>query len=107
MQGEQPRLDLRRRFVISLSIKLISEEAMVRTVISLDEDDKRWLDRRAVREGISMTELIRRAVKRFRSEETEAQAFDRLLRATSGIGSGEDGLVVERRLRDEWQRRPA
>lgn len=80
---------------------------MVRTVISIDEEDKRWLDRRAEREGIPMTELVRRAVKRFRSEETEAQRFDRLLKVTSGIGAGEDGLVVQRRLRDEWQRRPA
>ncbi len=80
---------------------------MIRTIVSLDEKDKRWLDRKAAREGIPMTELIRRAVKRLRSEETDAAAFDRLLRATSGIGSGEDGLAVQRRLRDEWQGRPA
>ena len=80
---------------------------MIRTVISLDDNDKRWLDRRAAQEGISMTELIRRAVKRLRSEESKSQTFDRLLRSTSGIGSGEDGLAAQRRLRDEWQRRPA
>jgi len=80
---------------------------MVRTVISLDEKDKRWLDRKAAREGISMTELIRRAVRRLRSEEAAGSAFERLLRATSGIGSGEDGLAVQRRLRNEWQGRPA
>jgi Arc/MetJ-type ribon-helix-helix transcriptional regulator len=80
---------------------------VVRTVISLDEEDKRWLDRKAAREGISMTEMIRRAVKRLRTEETEAKAFDKMLRATSGIGSGENGLAIQRRLRDEWRRRPA
>ncbi len=36
---------------------------MVRIVISLGEGSKRSLDRRAARDGISMTELIRRAVK--------------------------------------------
>lgn len=80
---------------------------MVRTIISLDEKDKRWLDRKAAREGIPMTELIRRAVKQFRSEEADASAFERLLRSTSGIASGEDGLAVQKRLRDEWQGRPA
>jgi Arc/MetJ-type ribon-helix-helix transcriptional regulator len=80
---------------------------MVRTIVSLDEEDKVWLDRKAAREGISMTELIRRAVKRLRSEEKEAQSFERLLRSTSGIGTGEDGLAAQRRLRDEWRRNPA
>mgnify|MGYP001089396897 CR=1 FL=1 len=80
---------------------------MIRTVISLDEEDKRWLDKKAAREGIPMAEMIRRAVKRLRTEETEAQTFDRLLRSTSGIGSGGDGLALQRRLRNEWQRRLA
>ena len=78
---------------------------MVRTVISLDEEDKLWLDQKAASEGIPMTEIIRQAVKRLRSEEQGAQAFERLLRATAGLGSGEDGLAVQRRLRDEWRRR--
>ena len=80
---------------------------MVRTVVSLDADDKRWLDRKAASEGISMTELIRRAVRKIRSEEAQAIALGELLRLTSGIGSGEDGLEIQKRLRDEWDRRPA
>lgn len=78
---------------------------MIRTVVSLDEEDKRWLDRKAAKEGISMTEVIRRAVRQLRSEETKAQSFDKLLRTTQGIGSGEDGLAIQKRLRNEWQRR--
>ncbi len=77
---------------------------MVRTVISLDEDDKQWLDQRAAQAGISMTELIRRAVRRLREEHERAAKLETLLGATRGIGSGEDGLVVQRRLRDEWKR---
>ncbi len=78
---------------------------MVRTIISLDEEDKRWLDRKAAEEGVPMTEVIRRAVRRMRSEEKEAQTFGKLLRATQGIGTGEDGLAMQRRLRNEWKRR--
>ena len=80
---------------------------MIRTVVSLDEEDKRWLDKRAAKEGVSMTEIIRRAVRHMRSEESAARSFRRLLAATRGIGSGEDGLAVQKRLRNEWQRRPA
>jgi hypothetical protein len=78
---------------------------MVRTIVSLDEDDKRWLDDEAARQGVPMTEVIRRAVKRLRSEGERTVDFERLLAATRGIGTGEDGLAVQRRLRDEWERR--
>jgi len=80
---------------------------MVRTVVSLEEEDKKWLDRRASRDGVSMTEVVRRAVRRLRSEEGTAEAFAELLEKTRGIGSGEDGLVAQRRLRNEWNRRSA
>jgi len=78
---------------------------MVRTIVSLDEDDERWLDDEAARQGVPMTEVIRRAVKRLRSEGERTVDFERLLAATRGIGTGEDGLAVQRRLRDEWERR--
>ena len=80
---------------------------MVRTVISLEEGDKRWLDAEAAREGVPMTEVIRRAVKHMRQERERAGELDALLAATRGIGSGEDGLEVQRRLRNEWDRHPA
>ena len=77
---------------------------MVRTVISLDEKDKRWLDRKAAEEGVSMTEVIRQAVRRMRSEEQKRRTFGTLLRATEGVGTGEDGLKIQKRLRSEWKR---
>ena len=80
---------------------------MIRTVISLPDEDKRWLDGEAVREGVSMTELIRRAVSRLRSEAKRERAFESLLEDTSGIGAGEDGVAVQAKLRREWDGRPA
>ena len=35
--------------------EVTSEAVMVRTVVSLDEKDKRWLDERAAAEGVPMT----------------------------------------------------
>lgn len=76
---------------------------MVRTVISLDEDDKLWLDRRAAEEGVPMTELIRRAVRLLRSQApAEHRSLDELLVATSGLWKHGDGLRYQERLRGEW-----
>ena len=76
---------------------------MVRTIISIEDDDKTWLDLRAAEEKVSRAELIRRAVRLYRkASETEARSFRRLLEDTSGIWKGGDGLEYQLRLRDEW-----
>lgn len=76
---------------------------MVRTVISLDEDDKEWLDREAGRLGVPMTELVRRAVGMLRQHaELGSEPLDDLLETTSGSWRHGDGLEYQRRLRDEW-----
>jgi Arc/MetJ-type ribon-helix-helix transcriptional regulator len=75
---------------------------MVRTVIALATEDKRWIDRKAAAEGVSMSEVVRRAVRRMRTEESRRASYARLLESTAGIRSGEDGLTAQRRLRDEW-----
>jgi len=80
---------------------------MIRTVVSLPEADKHWLDEEAAREGVSMTAVIRRAVSRLREEETRAKAFRDLLCATAGIGNGEDGVAAQKKLRGEWDGRTA
>ena len=80
---------------------------MVRTIVSLPEDDKRWLDAEAEREGVSMTEIIRVAVSRLRAETRRAKTFDKLLKTTAGIGTGEDGVALQKKLRKEWDGRTA
>ena len=78
---------------------------MIRTIISLDEESKEWLDRQAIQENISTAELIRTAVKKYRAEKkAEAPSIDDLLKQTSGIWKAGDGLTYQRRLRKEWQK---
>ena len=78
---------------------------MIRTIISLDEESKEWLDRQARQENISTAELIRIAVKQYRAEKkAEAPSIDDLLKQTSGIWKAGDGLTYQRRLRKEWQK---
>lgn len=79
---------------------------MVRTVISLDPEDKAWLDRQARQERVPMTRLVRRAIQRLRKEsETNPSSFDRLLRETSGLRDFGDALTYQRKLRGEWDKR--
>ena len=79
---------------------------MVRTIVSIEEDDKTWLDLKAAEEQVSRAELIRKAVRFYRkANETQARSFRRLLQDTSGIWKGEDGLSYQLRLRDEWAER--
>jgi hypothetical protein len=76
---------------------------MIRTLISLDPEDKLWLDRKAEEENVSMTQLVRNAIRRYREDcEAARPTLDRLLAETSGLLAGEDGLEVQLRLREEW-----
>lgn len=74
---------------------------MARTIISLENDDKKWLDERARREGVSMAELIRRAVKMLRAH-PEGLTTEDLLEKTRGLWKHGDGLAFQESLRDEW-----
>ena len=78
---------------------------MIRTVISLDEESKEWLDQQARQEHVSTAELIRTAVRKYRDEKKrEALPLSDLLKQTSGIWKGGDGLAYQRRLLKEWQK---
>lgn len=79
---------------------------MIRTIVSLDPDDKAWLDRKARQERMPMTRLVRRAIQRMRQEsEAHPAGFERLLLETSGLRKSGDGLAVQRKLRGEWDKR--
>lgn len=80
---------------------------MQRTIISLEPEDRDWLARRAKQEHIPQTEVVRRALRLYRqkAEIRGTQSFEELLRTTSGIRKGEDGLVAQNCLRDEWNKR--
>lgn len=91
--------------MISFAVNDI-EPAMIRTLISLSEEDKQWLDRRAQEEGRTMTELVRIAVRQYRKQ-CEQQggepSLDQLLEQTSGLWRGGDGLAAQLQARDEWE----
>jgi hypothetical protein len=74
-----------------------------RTLISLEDRDKAWLDEAAAREGTAATELVRRAVKLLRErEQLQQQPFGEVLLRTRGLWRAGGGLEYQTRLRDEW-----
>ena len=77
---------------------------MIRTIISLSEEDKAWLDRRAHEEGLTMTELVRRSVRLYREATDPADSeFTAVLGETQGMWKNVDGIQYQRRLRDDWE----
>jgi hypothetical protein len=84
-----------------------------RTLVSLPDDDKLWLDAEAAARGRPMTRLVQDAVSeyRVRSRSRRAETFDELLCATAGLfarraGGQLDGATQQRHLRAEWDDPP-
>ncbi|HEX9786297.1 MAG TPA: ribbon-helix-helix protein, CopG family [Opitutaceae bacterium] len=80
---------------------------MPRTVISLEKDDKDWLDRQARAQRVPMTEIVRRAIRRYRQEADMHPDKDihLLLEETRGLWRAGEGLAYQDRLREEWEAR--
>lgn len=74
---------------------------MTRMILSLDEQDKSWLERQAFERGVSMAELVRAAIHAQRQKDDDS--LDKLLAKTSGTWRSGDGLQYQRRSRAEWK----
>ncbi len=75
---------------------------MTKTVIALEPEVKQWLDQKALREGVPMTELVRRAVQLL--QEQERESFALILERSRGTWTEGDGLEYQEKLRNEWTR---
>ena len=80
---------------------------MVRTIISLDPEEKAWLDDMARRSGKPMTAVVREALARYRAQDGRRSKppFGTLLEDTRGIWKRGDGLAWQKKLRREWDKR--
>jgi hypothetical protein len=84
-----------------------------RTLVSLPDDDKQWLDAEAAARGRPMTRLVQDAVAeyRVRAGSRRGESLDQLLCATAGLFTRRadppvDGAVLQRQLRGEWDDAP-
>ena len=73
---------------------------MSRTIISLEDTEKLWLDEEAKRTGQPMTEIVRIAIRFLRTD--RERAVQNLLAETSGTWTEGDGLEYQKRMRSEW-----
>mgnify|MGYP000847426975 CR=1 FL=1 len=73
-----------------------------RTIITLPEEDKKWLDRYSRRKGISMAEAIRKGIAVLREEES-CSSYDAALDSTQGTWTRGDGLEYQEKVRKEWR----
>ena len=80
---------------------------MTRTIISLPEEDKKWLDSYAGRQRISSAEVIRRAISEYRANRSQKD-LGKVLRETAGAWSSVSGDSRDHvdALRQEWERKP-
>lgn len=76
---------------------------MIRTVVSLDERDKKWLDRKAQEQGVAMTTLVRQAIRDLRMRRGAVggaePAFEEILRMTKNTWKRGDAAAWVRKMR--------
>lgn len=76
---------------------------MIRTVISLDPEDKYWLDRKSKETKMPIAAIVRQAIRQMRAEdEVASPSLDVLLEQTKGTWIQEDGLAYQQSIRGEW-----
>ena len=73
-----------------------------RTIITLSEKDKVWLESFSRSHGISMAEAIRRGIAQLKQKE-EKNTYRKLVEDTRGIWMKGDGLAYQRKMRTEWR----
>jgi len=74
---------------------------MTRMLISLEENDRRWLEQRSREAGVPMSEVVRQAIRR--AQESGQTPMKDLLASTKGLWRQGDGLRYQRRIRKDWR----
>ena len=80
---------------------------MTRMIITLPEEDKRWLQTISRLQKHSVAETIREAIRQYR-ERTDKANLKHVVRETAGAWgkSREDSQDYVDRIRSEWEKRP-
>ena len=74
-----------------------------RTIITISEEDKKWLESYGKARGISLAEAIRKGIRKLRENES-GDTYRAMIDKTKGLWKKGDGLIYQRRLREEWDR---
>ena len=79
---------------------------MTRTIITISEEDKKWLSRISRQRKQSVAQTIRNAIAELKRQEGGKLSYKEVLDLTFGIGKGHygDGVEYQRKLRAEWEK---
>jgi hypothetical protein len=75
-----------------------------RTIITISEEDKRWLESYSNLNRVSVAEAIRQGIRKLK----EAELFENyqiLVQRTQGLWKKGDGLNFQKKIRAEWNSR--
>ena len=72
-----------------------------RTIITLPEEDKGWLESYGKAHNVSVAEAIRRSIRKLR-EDSSSETYEIMVRKTRGLWKKGDGLQYQNKLRSEW-----
>ena len=73
----------------------------IRTIITLSEEDKRWLESYSNAHQVSLAEAIRQGIRRLKDAELQV-TYRVLVKSTKGLWKKADGLKYQRKIRSEW-----
>jgi hypothetical protein len=72
-----------------------------RTIITISEQEKRWLASYSGLHGVSLAEAVRRGIACLKAAEGH-DAYCKLVRNTAGIWKRGDALRYQEKMRSEW-----
>jgi hypothetical protein len=73
----------------------------IRTIITLSEEDKQWLESYSNAHQVSLAEAIRQGIHRLKDAEFK-ETYRVLVQSTKGLWKKGDGLKYQRKIRSEW-----
>ena len=77
-----------------------------RTIITISDKDKSWLEAYSKSHGISIAETIRRGISELKEKESE-NLYKTTVHETQGIWEEGDGLEYQKKIRSEWSEKDA
>jgi hypothetical protein len=72
-----------------------------RTIITIPEEDKRWLESYSSLHRVSVAEAIRQGIRRLKEAELY-ENYQALVQNTKGIWKKGDGMTYQKKMRAEW-----
>ncbi len=78
-----------------------NDMANVRTIITLSEEDKRWLESYSNLHHVSVAEAIRQGIRKLKEMELH-ENYRALVKNSRGLWKKGDGLAYQNKIRAEW-----